>query len=135
MIPAKRLLPRAKASFYTVENPLRGFPAKRCSLLQRTPFVPSARSSHVCKLRSIFCHVHAAAENNSIFSPLRRRTLRGLYSHQQGALQCEAPSFYVQSVNRTQAIVPFQFHTPLRLTQNPRISLFGLDFSLVIVSI
>ena len=46
------------------ESPL-GFSTRFCRPLQRTEGPPLANPPHVCGLRGIFVHVHAAAENDS----------------------------------------------------------------------
>ena len=48
----------------TVEKPLTGFSDKFLQSAARTPCSPTANNSHTCSLRSIFCQVHALAEND-----------------------------------------------------------------------
>ena len=63
-----------------VEKPLTGFFDKFLQSAARTPCSPTANNSHTCSLRSIFCQVHALAENDLIlFGGLRRQTLRGFF--------------------------------------------------------
>ncbi len=51
----------------TVEKPLRGFPTIGLQSAARIICPPKADKFHTCSLRSIFRHVHAAAENNFDF--------------------------------------------------------------------
>ena len=44
-----------------------GFSASFLQSAARTPCAPLAHNSHTCSLRSVFVHVHAAAENISDF--------------------------------------------------------------------
>ena len=50
-----------------VEKPHSGFSASFLQSAARTPCAPMAHNSHTNGLRSIFCQVHALAENDLIF--------------------------------------------------------------------
>ena len=59
-----------------VEKPHSGFSASFLQSAARTPCAPMAHNSHTNGLRSIFCQVHALAENDLIFfADYRRQTL------------------------------------------------------------
>ena len=58
-----------------------GFSDKLLQSAARTPCAPMAHKAHTCGLRSIFCQVHAPAENDLIlFADYRRQTLRGFFN-------------------------------------------------------
>ncbi len=60
------------------EKPRSGFSAKFLQSAARTPCALMAHNSHTNGLRSIFCQVHALAENDlTLFADCRRQTLRG----------------------------------------------------------
>ncbi len=63
-----------------VEKPQMGFSAKLLQSAARTSCAPMAHKTHTCGLRSIFCQVHAPAENDlTLFADYRRQTLRGFF--------------------------------------------------------
>jgi len=55
-----------------VENPLRGFPTDFLQSAARIICPLEADKFHTYSLRSVFCQVHAPAENDS--DPIRRRS-------------------------------------------------------------
>ena len=66
--------------FEHVEKPQMGFSAKLLQSAARTSCAPMAHKTHTCGLRSIFCQVHAPAENDlTLFADYRRQTLRGFF--------------------------------------------------------
>ena len=66
-------------------NPKWGFPDRLLQSAARTSCAPMAHKTHTCGLRSIFCQVHAPAENDlTLFADYRRQTLRGFFDRPRG---------------------------------------------------
>ena len=73
-------VPSAGGGLSLSEKPFRAFPTKGLQSAARTRCTLFAYTSHTCSLKSIFCQVHAPAENDSIlFAASGRQTLRGLF--------------------------------------------------------